>query len=239
MNIRRHIDKKRIATFIALGLLGTPALAANTDTLPEERRGVVIGSLIGASVGGPIGAGAGAIIGGALVGKTVGVHRINRDLNREMARDKLERSKQEQKLKAEIASLNRALNKVTRAVSTTPPELPIQFRTDSTQIETHYQDDLVGIAEVMAQRPEAKISLSGFADRRGSEGYNQRLSEQRVRQVKAFLVSHGVAEGQIETSAFGESRPLAEAQTPENDFFDRRVVMRFSIVGEEMPFAVR
>jgi outer membrane protein OmpA-like peptidoglycan-associated protein len=30
------------------------------------------------------------------------------------------------------------------------------------------------------------------------------------------------------TNAFGESKPLSQEETPENHFFDRRVVMQFS-----------
>lgn len=44
--------------------------------------------------------------------------------------------------------------------------------------------------------PETIITM-GHADRIGSVGYNQRLSERRVASVKAYLVSKGVEAGRI------------------------------------------
>ena len=56
--------------------------------------------------------------------------------------------------------------------------------------------------------PDAKLSLAAYADERGPEKYNQNLSELRVQRVKEFLISKGIAEGKIETSAYGEEKPL-------------------------------
>jgi len=54
----------------------------------------------------------------------------------------------------------------------------------------------------------ATISAVGFADRFGTDGYNQALSERRVATVKAYLDSKGVeSTWAVKSSAVGESQP--------------------------------
>jgi len=52
------------------------------------------------------------------------------------------------------------------------------------------------------------INVNGHADRLGSVQYNQRLSEKRADAVRAYLVSKGVDQGQIETFGFGKTTPI-------------------------------
>ena len=56
--------------------------------------------------------------------------------------------------------------------------------------------------------PDAKLSLASYADERGPGKYNQDLSERRVQRVKDFLVSQGITENKIESSANGDAKPL-------------------------------
>jgi sortase system peptidoglycan-associated protein len=243
MNLKTNITKQIVTgtALIAMSALGTQALAADTDTRPEERRGVVVGGIVGASVGGPIGAGIGAIIGGGWIGKAVGIHRINRELTAELAaaEDEVRETKQkEMALAREVTYLQDALTR-TEAVAKAAPEMPIQFRTASSDIADHYQDKLKEIAAAVAKRPDARVKLHGFADRRGAEDYNLKLSQERVAEVRQFLEENGVPASRIETSAYGESQPVSIEQSSETDFFDRRVVMQFELVEDETPLAAR
>ncbi len=49
------------------------------------------------------------------------------------------------------------------------------------------------------------VKVAGYADRMGTESSNQILSENRVKTVKTYLVSKGIAEDRFQTSAWGES----------------------------------
>jgi outer membrane protein OmpA-like peptidoglycan-associated protein len=60
----------------------------------------------------------------------------------------------------------------------------------------------------LESKPDAHLVLEGHADVRGSDAYNQALSERRVARVKSFLVENGVPEANIETMAFGKQRNL-------------------------------
>jgi outer membrane protein OmpA-like peptidoglycan-associated protein len=67
--------------------------------------------------------------------------------------------------------------------------------------------DFTGYLQV---KPDARITLTGHADPRGTPEFNQKLSERRVARAKAFLVEHGVSEANIDTEARGEEQPLSK-----------------------------
>lgn len=237
---------RNIAMTLALGaslsIAHGTVHAAGTTTEPEEQRGAVIGGLIGAGLGGPIGAGAGAMIGGGLIGKAVGAHRANVELKTELAKTLEDRNRREARLNAKIERLNDALVSARNerpAVAAATPAVPIQFRTASAELEQHYRAHLAELARSVAAMPEARVNLAGFADRRGDADYNLKLSQERVASVQRFLEDNGVAPAQIVTEAHGETKPVTEAETPENHFFDRRVVMEFSVSPAEQPVASR
>jgi OOP family OmpA-OmpF porin len=57
-----------------------------------------------------------------------------------------------------------------------------------------------------------KISVVGHADKIGSDGYNQKLSEKRANAVKAYLISKGAPADLIAVSGKGEKDPLVTCQ---------------------------
>jgi outer membrane protein OmpA-like peptidoglycan-associated protein len=60
----------------------------------------------------------------------------------------------------------------------------------------------------LTYKPDATLTLSGYADRRGPATYNQLLSERRAALAKRFLVELGVPEANIEIHAFGNEQNL-------------------------------
>jgi hypothetical protein len=68
-----------------------------------------------------------------------------------------------------------------------------------------------GFKQYLEYDPEAKLSIAGNTDERGTNDYNQALSELRVQRVKEFLVSQGIAAEKIDTAANGEEKPLDKA----------------------------
>jgi len=53
----------------------------------------------------------------------------------------------------------------------------------------------------------SRIVIEGHADRSGGDSYNQRLSDRRVKAVTDFMIKRGVQVAQIQTAAYGETRP--------------------------------
>ena len=68
-----------------------------------------------------------------------------------------------------------------------------------------------GFKQYLEYDPEAKLSLVGYTDKRGDDGYNQSLSELRAQRVKDFLVSQGIAPEKIDSAAYGKQKQLDKA----------------------------
>ena len=64
----------------------------------------------------------------------------------------------------------------------------------------------------LQSKPDARLTLEGHADPRGSVEYNQALSERRVNRTKRFLVELGVPAANIQTEAFGKQQNLTDAE---------------------------
>jgi OOP family OmpA-OmpF porin len=56
------------------------------------------------------------------------------------------------------------------------------------------------------------VVVVGHADRIGTQGYNQRLSERRAAAVKSYLVNKGVPADRIQTEGRGEFEPATDPQ---------------------------
>ena len=64
----------------------------------------------------------------------------------------------------------------------------------------------------LQMKPDAHLTLTGHADPRGGQKYNQELSERRVNRAKQFLVEQGIPDGAITTNAVGEDQELTKDQ---------------------------
>jgi len=54
------------------------------------------------------------------------------------------------------------------------------------------------------------VVVTGYADRIGSDKYNQKLSERRAMSVKEYLVGHGVAASRLNAVGKGEANPVVQ-----------------------------
>ena len=61
---------------------------------------------------------------------------------------------------------------------------------------------------ILMANPNVTIRISGHADERGSSEYNLALGQRRAATAKRYLVERGIAESRIETTSFGEERPV-------------------------------
>jgi len=55
------------------------------------------------------------------------------------------------------------------------------------------------------------ILITGHADRLGSSGYNQKLSERRANAVKEYLVAKNIPANQMQASGQGKTQPVTKA----------------------------
>ena len=76
------------------------------------------------------------------------------------------------------------------------------------------------------------VIATGHTDSRGSDAYNQKLSERRAATVKEYLVSKGIPASKITTIGKGESQPVATNKTAEGRQKNRRVDVEFKGVRQ-------
>ncbi len=86
-------------------------------------------------------------------------------------------------------------------------------------------------AEAEKNTGAVSFSLTGHADRSGSDAYNLKLSKRRVDAVTQELVKLGSDRQQIETNAKGESEPLVPTPDGVKEPQNRRVEIIYN-VGE-------
>ena len=72
------------------------------------------------------------------------------------------------------------------------------------------------------------ISVTGHTDSRGSENYNQGLSERRAAAVKTYLMNKGIDGSKISSSGQGETNPTDTNKTKEGRQANRRVEISIS-----------
>lgn len=68
-----------------------------------------------------------------------------------------------------------------------------------------------GFKKYLEYDPDAKLSVSAYADERGPNKHNQSLSDRRAERVRDFLVSQGIAAEKIDTTAHGDTNQLDKA----------------------------
>jgi peptidoglycan-associated lipoprotein len=54
----------------------------------------------------------------------------------------------------------------------------------------------------------AKVTVEGHCDERGTIAYNKKLGKNRANAVKSYLVKNGVKATKIKTVSFGKSKPV-------------------------------
>jgi OOP family OmpA-OmpF porin len=71
------------------------------------------------------------------------------------------------------------------------------------------------------------VMIAGYADRSGSPGYNQGLSERRATNVRGYMTSHGVDDGSITTQGFGENNNRVPTADGVRELQNRRVEITY------------
>ncbi len=85
----------------------------------------------------------------------------------------------------------------------------ILFDTDRYNVDSQDQVVLQSQAQWLAQHPNARITIEGHADERGTRDYNLALGERRANAAKNYLASLGVSPTRMTTVSYGKERPDA------------------------------
>ena len=148
-----------------------------------------------------IGAGVGALAGGA----------IGNYMDR-----------QEAELRAQLEGTGVSVTRIGDNITLNMPG-NVTFATASSNLRPAFFDVLNSVGLVLEEYDQTVVEVAGHTDSRGSESYNQGLSEQRAESVADYLSSQGVSSQRIITVGMGESRPVADNGTSEGQQANRRV----------------
>jgi outer membrane protein OmpA-like peptidoglycan-associated protein len=193
-------------------LLAFGILASGCDSMNKTQKGAAIGVGGGAVVGGVIGkalgnTAAGAII-GAAVGGTVGA----------VIGQKMDKQAEEMKKVMGDAEVKRVGEGIVVEFKD-----KVLFGYDQSDLSATAQGSLNKLANVLQKYPDTNIEILGHTDDKGSDSYNQGLSERRANAAAAYLRANGIASSRITTKGLGESDPKGTNETDEGRAENRRV----------------
>ncbi|MFV0423593.1 OmpA family protein [Oleidesulfovibrio sp.] len=190
-----------LTCFLCMNLLACSNLHTKQDkgTAYGAGIGAGVGAAVGQAVGKDtkstlIGAGIGALVGG-IAGNQIGKYM----------------DMQEQELRQAVAASEAASIQREQDILRATFKGEAYFDYDKSDLKPGAYHELRRISEVLNRYPQTTIEVGGHTDVRGSEEYNQRLSERRAQAVTNELLRNGVAAHRIRTVGYGESRPISSS----------------------------
>jgi len=206
---------KKLVLWLGVVSLLTSGCAMETKTQKGAAIGTGVGAAVGAGLGQAIGrntsatligAAAGAVAGG-LTGGAIGSYM-----------DKQEATMRQELANVEGASVQRNMDMLAVTFKS-----DVLFPYDSYSLKPGSYDELGRVAKVLNQYPQTNITVAGHTDDKGSEEYNQTLSEKRADVVKNALAGMGVNPSRMTAVGHGESKPVADNTTEVGRQLNRRV----------------
>ncbi|MFI5311137.1 MAG: OmpA family protein [Gemmatimonadales bacterium] len=101
----------------------------------------------------------------------------------------------------------------------------VLFDFDKATLKKAALDTVERAVTYLKEHPDLRVEVQGHTDAKGSDEYNQKLSERRADAVMARLVSQGIATSRITTRGYGKSQPVADNRTEAGRALNRRVVL--------------
>lgn len=102
----------------------------------------------------------------------------------------------------------------------------IFFDSGKATIRLESTAELLKLAELLKSNPGLRIEIAGHTDNTGDETLNQKLSEERSKNVVTFLTAHGIQPGRLVAKGYGSSQPVASNTTDEGRQQNRRTEIK-------------
>jgi outer membrane protein OmpA-like peptidoglycan-associated protein len=97
---------------------------------------------------------------------------------------------------------------------------------------------LEAVKQTLVDNPAiTKIRIEGHTDDKGSDSYNQKLSEKRATSIMRYLVEAGIDPSRLMAVGYGEARPIEDNGTEEGRERNRRV--EFTILEQDSKVEMR
>jgi OOP family OmpA-OmpF porin len=101
----------------------------------------------------------------------------------------------------------------------------ILFDLDKATLKPESRQELDRIGAILMQVPELKVQIGGHTDATGTDKYNMKLSDERAKAVRDYLLVNfpQITPGNLVSKGYGESTPIAPNSTKEGRAKNRRV----------------
>lgn len=106
----------------------------------------------------------------------------------------------------------------------------VLFPSAKSELLASAKDRLAEVAKALKE-DQRTLLIVGHTDSSGSDAANEKLSEDRAKAVRIYLISQGIEEQRIRSEGMGESQPVADNTSAEGRANNRRV----EIVLEKSP----
>lgn len=197
---------------VPLVLLITALFLGGCSSLSNTEKGAVIGAGAGAAGGAAVGNAAGGTAEGAIIGAVVG-GAAGAIIGQRM-------DTKAEELDEELG--NAEVERVGEGIKVTF-DSGILFDFDSDALREEARTNLSDFAESMKDFEESNVLVVGHTDAKGSEEYNQKLSDRRAGAATGYLTERGMSGGRTNSVGRGETEPVASNETEEGRQQNRRV----------------
>ncbi|HSY77459.1 MAG TPA: OmpA family protein, partial [Bacteroidia bacterium] len=106
----------------------------------------------------------------------------------------------------------------------------IFFDFDKATLRSESTAELDRLINLLTTYSNLKIEISGYTDNKGSQQYNQKLSESRAKSVVDYLIAHGIPSARLTFKGYGMDSPIATNDTDDGRQLNRRT--EFKITGK-------
>ena len=105
----------------------------------------------------------------------------------------------------------------------------VYFDFDSNAVKDEYRGLITAHSRYMTgDKKDSRIRIEGNCDERGSREYNLALGQRRAEAVKKVMTVLGVQDGRIETTSYGEEKPVAMGHDESSWQQNRRADIKYA-----------
>lgn len=97
---------------------------------------------------------------------------------------------------------------------------------DKASLRPESAAELEKLTTLIKDNPGLDVEILSHTDNKGTDAYNQNLSQQRAQSVVDYLVRNGVGRSRLSAKGMGESKPVADNATEEGRQQNRRTTFR-------------
>jgi outer membrane protein OmpA-like peptidoglycan-associated protein len=205
-------------------LLSAAFILTGCASWNKTQKGAVVGTAAGGAMGAVIGRASGNTALGAIIGAAVGG--------------------------GAGAIIGHQMDKQAEEIAKTVPDAKVErvgegivvefssnvlFAFDKSNLTDDAKINLDKLVKVLNSYPDTNIEVQGHTDSKGSESYNQALSERRAGAVSGYLSGKNISAGRLTIKGFGETIPKYDNATADGRTQNRRV--EFLIAANEKMIA--